>query len=73
MPLLTTTTVIDGKPVKKCNFTMGEYDVYRSSDINADDVLYFVDKFGNVVGQIELVCDMSQGSGYISDISGRSF
>lgn len=70
MPILKKAITIDDKPVGKCNFSIGQYEVYRHQNVDSDDTLYFVDMFGNVVGQIELVCDMSQGCGYISEVNG---
>lgn len=68
---LTTTTVIDGTPVKflfKMSGVAGYHVYKREEDYASRATLFFVDGKDEVVDTIEIEADMGQGCGYISSI-----
>jgi glutathionyl-hydroquinone reductase len=60
------TFVIDGKMVKK-SFYSAEITVFELAD---KETLYIVsNNTGEVITRIDMTCEMSQGSGYVDNIT----
>lgn len=71
---ISTSVVIGGNAVEKLDFKVGDYDVYRMHDPKyGEATVYFVNQLGRVVSEMLITADCGQNSGYVDEITGKSY